>query len=130
MEAPMNGEANMAANAAWIAAHKGKCECMESGKGVKAERYVGVDDTQGRFADVELGRCVACRALWLRYFVEYEAFTASGRWAMCPVKPELADSITPENAPAFLDAAPWHVFGGSYYGHAGRRGAGLLRWGI
>jgi hypothetical protein len=71
-----------------------------------------------------------CGQLWLRYQVEYEAFTESGRWAEAIISEEEAMNMTPEAAAGFLDAAEWHIFGGSYWGHAGQRGHGRLPWGI
>jgi hypothetical protein len=93
------------------------------------ERYLGCDQTEGRFADVTLRRCSACRMTWLRYQVEYEAFTGSGRWAEIPLSEADAATVTPETAAALIDASPWHIYGGSYYGHAGKRGSGTMRWG-
>ncbi len=117
-------------NAAWVAEQNDGCACTQDGAGVRPHRSVGVDETQGRFADVDLARCAVCGAVYLRYAVEYEGFSESGRWAMCMVKPGLEGVITPKVAAAVLDAAPWHIYGGSYWGHSGRRGTGALRWGI
>jgi hypothetical protein len=94
------------------------------------ERDVGVDETDGRFADVTVLRCTQCRRLWLRYHVEYEAFTAGGRWCEAVIDEATATTITPEAAPAYLAAVPWHFFGGSYFGHAGKRGRGKIHWGL
>lgn len=91
-------------------------------------RTVGIDTTAGRYADVEIYRCPDCGALWLRYFVEYEAFERSSRWARGLIAPDLAAAITPEQAPAHLGALPWVIFGGSWFGHGGRRGSGALSW--
>jgi hypothetical protein len=108
------------------------CSCLKTGpqKPDVDSRYIGVDETDGRAADVTLERCRRCGRLWLRYFVEYEAFSRSGRWAVTPITEDAATAMTPELAAVFLDSAEWHVFGGSFWGHAGRRGRGRLRWGI
>jgi hypothetical protein len=109
------------------------CRCLSEGPqrpDITDERYLGCDETSGRFADVTLRRCSRCNRLWLRYAVEYEAFTASGRWAEAPIADDDAAAITPESAAAFLDQAEFAIVGGSYYGHAGRRGRGPFRWGI
>lgn len=109
------------------------CLCLTLGPRSPAaidEQFVGVDKTDGRFADVTLRRCPRCGRLWLRYQVEYEAFTSSGRWAEAPIGDDTAATITPETAAAFLDRAPFHIFGGSFWGHDGRRGRGRLPWGI
>ncbi len=106
------------------------CPCLECGPrhpDVTHEKYVGRDETDGRFADVTLLGC-RCGRLWLRYAVEYEAFSSSGRWAAVPISDSDAATMTPEKAPGFIAASPWHVRGGSYFGHAGRRGTGWINW--
>jgi hypothetical protein len=127
----LEAQFDAAANAAWISFDADSCACMEAGAGVVGDRDIGVDETEGRFADVGLGRCRACGRTWLRYHVEYEAFSESGRWAMCLVDPAGLDTITPSAAPVIIEAAPWHIYGGSFWGHAGQRGTGgRLPWGI
>jgi hypothetical protein len=84
--------------------------------------------TNGRYADVEIKACVTCGQLWLRYFVEYEAFTTSGRWARGMIDETTAKSIKPEAAPDFLASQPAYLFGGSYFdGKSGVR-AGPMHW--
>jgi hypothetical protein len=84
--------------------------------------------TNGRYADVEITACVTCSQLWLRYFVEYEAFTSSGRWARGMIDVEAAKSIKPEEAPDFLARLPAYLFGGSFFdGKSGVR-AGPMHW--
>jgi hypothetical protein len=109
------------------------CKCLPEGPrspDVVDERYIGRDETAGRFADVSLLRCSRCRRLWLRYAVEYVAFTRSGRWAAPPIDDKAAAMMTPEAAPEFLEHAEFHIYGGSYWGHAGCRGRGWLYWGL
>jgi hypothetical protein len=109
------------------------CTCLDRGTrhpDVIEVRDLGVDTTEGRYADVSVIRCARCKRLWLRYHVEYEAFTGSGRWAETPIDEVVAATMTAEAAPAFIDAAEWYVYGGSNYGHAGRRGKGQLHWGL
>jgi hypothetical protein len=83
------------------------------------ERAVGVDETGGRFAEVTVARCKVCSQYWLRYFYEFEAFTASGRWYRAAVSEEEAASATPSNALELLGRQPWHFRGGSFFGTAG-----------
>ena len=59
------------------------------------------------------------RARGLRTFI-----SRSCRWAEAPIDEEAAATMTPETAPEFIHAAESHVFGGSYHGHAGKRGKG------
>jgi hypothetical protein len=108
-----------------------ECPCIDHGPrspDARDERFVGVDETDGRFAEVRLIRCVRCTRLYLRYLVEYESFPGSGRWAAAPIGDADPARITPETAADFIAAAPWMVFGGSYFGHEGKRGRGPIHW--
>jgi hypothetical protein len=104
------------------------CACLETGPRYPDvdRHHVGVDETEGRFADVTIERCTRCGQRWLRYQLEYEAFTKSGRWAEAPITEEEATTMTPVAAAGYLDAAAWHIYGGSFWGHAGKRGSGRL----
>ena len=109
------------------------CPCLTEGPcrpNIADERYLGCDETDSRFADVTLRRCSRCGLLWLRYQLEYEAFTGSGRWAEAPIDEDAAATMTPERATAFLDLAPFHIHGGSFWGHDGERGHGRLSWSV
>ena len=77
---------------------------------------VGVDETRGRFGEVSLETCRACGNLWLRYFVEYEDVSGSGRWYRGLVSREVADGVTPENAVEILQRLEWRFAGGSWFG--------------
>jgi hypothetical protein len=108
------------------------CSCLEHGPPFFDDvhaRFLGVDETDGRFADVILSRCPRCSRTWIRY-QEYEAFTGSGRWAMAPIGVTAVAAVTPETAAALIAGAEWHIFGGSYFGHAGKRGRGQVHWGL
>lgn len=109
-------------------AKPGDCLCLTAGPRAPhyEERYLGTDKTNGRYADVELHRCRLCRRLWLRYQVEYEAFSRSGRWAEGIIDDATAATVTPEQAPRVLAKLPWHIYGGSWFGHAGRKGVGPI----
>lgn len=109
------------------------CPCLEHGPRapyIADRRSIGCDETEGRFADVTLARCTRCQQLWIRYQVDYEAFSRSGRWCEAVISPEDAGRMTPEAVPAYLAAAPWHIFGGSAFGHGGRHGRGPVQWGL
>lgn len=105
-----------------------ECNCVTRQGASRAveERYVGADRTNGRFADVTVTRCAACRRLWLRYQVEYEHTSRSGRWAEGIVDEATATRITPENAAKVLSSLPWHIYGGSWFGHAGKKREGPI----
>ncbi len=102
-----------------------ECACLDPEQRSEWERRsVGVDETKGRFGEVSLERCARCRRVWLCYFVEYEGFSRSGRWFRAVVSEEEAARVRPETAAELLASKPWHIYGGSYFGHAGKRGVG------
>jgi hypothetical protein len=111
--------------------HMTGCVCEQGGARFTEfeTQDVGCDETEGRFADVTLNRCRSCGRLWLRYLVEYEAFSRSGRWARGLIGEEAAQSITPQAAVDHLNGLEWYLYGGSYFdGISGRR-SGTMRWG-
>jgi hypothetical protein len=100
------------------------CACLDSGPrypDIADQKHLGLAETDGRFTDVTLMRCARCRRLWLKYLVEREYYTSAGKWAKAPIGEDEAETMTPEKAAAFLDAAEWVVVGGSAYGHRGGR---------
>ena len=89
-------------------------------------RDVGVDESNGRFGQVTLETCIKCKRKWLRYSVEYEAFTGSGRWYRGLVPDEIAKSVTPEIAVKILASLDWLFVGGSYFQTAGLKSSGSV----
>jgi hypothetical protein len=87
---------------------------------------LGVDETRGRYGEVTVETCKACGSVWLRYLVEYEFFSESGRWYRGRVTPEMVESLKPEQAPELLASLPWYFYGGSYFRTLGREGSGPL----
>jgi hypothetical protein len=87
-------------------------------------RPLGVDKTNGRFGEVSVETCKACGQMWLRYFVEYEFFSESGRWYRGPVTHAMVESLRPEQAPELLANLPSYFYGGSYFRTPGREGRG------
>ena len=84
-------------------------------------RRLGVDSTNGRYGEVNLWRCKRCGRYWLRYQVEYEAFTGSGRYFMGLITPEKAEILAPDEVVPYLNQLEWHLYGGSYFfGKKGR----------
>ena len=90
-------------------------------------RHLGVDEDGGRFGEVSLERCRSCGRLWLRYLVEVEGFTSSGRWYRGAISEAEAEAITPADAIDYLGRLEWHFLGGSYYRSAGMKGTGEIR---
>lgn len=89
----------------------------------------GVDETNGRHAEVRIDRCQHCERLWLNYAVEYEGFSGSGRWARGLISQAEVEDIRPQDAPSHLERLPAYIYGGSYFGGAARIGSGgRLRW--
>ena len=104
------------------------CNCVtrQGTAGAVEERYIGTDRTNGRFADVTVSRCAACGHLWLRYQVEYEYMSRSGRWAEGIIDEATATGITPEKAAKVLSSLPWQIYGGSWFGHGGKKREGPI----
>ncbi len=94
-----------------------ECPCLEGEMGRQGfeVRDVGVDDD---FGEVSVERCGRCGRFWLRYFIEYEYLTASGRWFRGVISPEAAVSVTPASAKATLEKLDWYFRGGSAFGGA------------
>ena len=109
------------------------CACS-SANGLNTQfvpwRDLDWDTTDGRYGDVEIRECVTCKQLWLRYLVEYEGFTGSGRWARGRIDLETALRIQPDEAVDFLNALPNYLYGGSFFGGVARERSGPMPWGI
>lgn len=88
--------------------------------------FIGVDKTNGRFGEVSVEKCKTCGLKWLRYYVEYAAFTQSGRWYRGLASEKLLSSLNPEGAVEALASLPWHFYGGSYFRTTGRKGVGPI----
>ena len=82
---------------------------------------MGVDQDHGRFSDARIDRCRWCGRLWLHYHRELEAFSGSGRWYRGVVTPEQAVRALSADATQILAELSWHLYGGSYFDHAGHR---------
>ena len=87
---------------------------------------IGVDKTNGRFGEVSIETCKRCNRKWLRYFVEYEEFSKSGRWYRGLISEEVASTVTPQSAVEVLGNLDWHFSGGSYFETTGRRSSGPI----
>ena len=87
---------------------------------------LGVDETKGRFGEVSVETCRACGSVWLRYFLEWEWLSESGRWYRGLVTAEMVEWLQPEQAPELLSSLPWYFYGGSYFRTTGRKGSGPL----
>ena len=109
----------------------GACACEDgSARFDRFEgRAVGVDGAAGRFAEVEIWRCHACGRPWLRYSMEQEAFSRSGRWTRGLISEDQAAAVTAQSAEAILAGLPWRLEGGSYFNGVASRRSGPLVWG-
>ena len=92
-------------------------------------RSVGTDVTDSRYADVTVEKCRDCGLHWLRYSVEYEGFTKSGRWGRAQIGWAEAEEVTPELAVAYLERGTY-AYGGSYFHGASGWRNGPMYWGI
>jgi hypothetical protein len=80
---------------------------------------IGIDKTDGRFADVTCDECLNCGCLWLHYFYKIEAFGNSGRWYRGLINLQQLSKINPENSINHLKSLDWHYAGGSYFKSTG-----------
>jgi len=98
------------------------CQCLEATQGLCAEGSgtdVGTDTPKGRYGDVSLHTCPDCQRIWLFYRVEYEGFSASGRWYRGLITPAIAVTVTAETAAQGIADSEYQVIGGSYYSTSG-----------
>lgn len=82
-------------------------------------KSIGLDITNDRYGEVSLQRCRKCKSLWLVYFVEYEAFSKSGRWFRGLISEEDAKTMESEDAANYLEKIDWCFYGGSYFKTSG-----------
>ena len=87
------------------------------------------EKAEGRYADVWVQECRECHLLWLRYAVEYEGFSKSGRWARRHIGQPDAETITPERAVGHVENGSY-VYGGSYFDGASGWRKTPMRWGL
>lgn len=90
------------------------CQCFVPGTTVawtdKAE--IGVTD---RYWDISRMRCSKCGTPWLRAFLEFEAFSRSGRHYRAPVSDVVLEGITPGIALQIIRGATFRIAGGSRF---------------
>lgn len=117
----------MAANEHFLPGEAEPCGCLgESNHALVINQDLGLDDL---FAEVSTLHCPVCGQLWLKYFYEVEAFTASGRWYLGPIATQQALNINAGNARATLENLAWYFYGGSYFGGRTGKASGLLHLG-
>ncbi len=86
------------------------------------------DDRYG--GEITVETCKHCGTHWLHYFVEYPAFTSSGRWCRGVVTDGELSKLTTDNALSFLESLPWYLYGGSYFDTPGTLGKGPFHAGL
>ncbi|GAB3714299.1 hypothetical protein GCM10027592_53990 [Spirosoma flavus] len=87
--------------------------------------FVGVDETNGRFADVAVEICRHCGTAWITYQIESEAFERSGKWFRGVLEPKDL-KIRPEDVVTYLGQLDWYIYGGSYWNSSGTYGQGKV----
>lgn len=80
--------------------------------------------------EVSVETCRHCGTKWLKYFVEYPAFTASGRWCRGAVTNEELAYLSPASSLSFLEGLPWYLYGGSFFKSTGMVGRGRFHAGL
>jgi hypothetical protein len=89
--------------------------------------YIGVDETNGRFAEITLQTCIHCSTKWLIYLAEFEGISKSGRWYRGVITEKELKNIEPEEVVAYLEGLDWFIFGGSYFSSTGMYGKGNVQ---
>ncbi|MCP3922048.1 MAG: hypothetical protein GY714_05610 [Desulfobacterales bacterium] len=104
------------------------CVCMKPPFDYKdfKTNFIGIDETNGRFGEVSVELCKLCHSKWLRYYVEFEYISKSGRWFKGQISDDIFAKITPETAVETLNDLPWHFCGGSYFNSNGKKGIGTI----
>lgn len=87
---------------------------------------LGIDETNGMFAEVSLQTCKHCGTKWLNYFVEIEGFSDNIKWYKAMIDEAHIKSITPETAINYIESCEWYFYGGSYYGSQVSKGSGKI----
>jgi hypothetical protein len=85
------------------------------------ELYGGYDKKQGH---VSVSECNKCKTKWLKYLIEEEWQTSSGRWWRVKLG---TPSIKIKNARKLIEQQTTGFFGGSFFGHAGKSIEGKIR---
>ena len=106
------------------------CKCLETGPrypAAKTVRDLG-DDPKPPFGEAMVHQCSQCGRVWVKYLLFDHERSRSGRWAMAPIDADAAASIQADEVLSYIEAQPWHLLGGSYFGDDGpvRRVGGKL----
>ena len=107
-----------------------ECECLTPplyNANFNVQRLTGYDETNNWFGEVSIETCNQCGTKWLQYFVEYEAFTKSGRWYRGVISDEVSNTVTLQNSISILQVLDWWIRGGSYFDGNITRGRGRLK---
>lgn len=90
------------------------CKCFDPHEKAEWSQSVDIGMTDD-YWDVTRLRCAHCGTLWVRAFLEYEAFSRSGRHYRAPVSDEQIQGVSPEEALEHIEAAEFRIAGGSYF---------------
>jgi GTP pyrophosphokinase len=105
------------------------CTCFEpeSFRDDFERTVLGLDRTDAHaLAEVSLDRCRRCGRVWLHYFVEHPDQEESSRWYRAPITGQAEQEVTPQTARVVLEALPWRLQGGAYYGRRSQRTSGPI----
>lgn len=104
------------------------CACEELPPNYKnyISSYLGQDKTNGRYGDVTIEKCKHCNRNWVKYFVEFESFSESGRFYKGIVDDKDFPKLTAKNAIKYIENLEWYIYGGSYFSTSGKFGEGQV----
>ncbi|MDO3558285.1 hypothetical protein Q3O98_03880 [Ralstonia pseudosolanacearum] len=92
----------------------GTCECVSPNEDVTWQDR-GFIGATADYWEISRLRCAKCGTQWASAFLEYEAFSRSGRHYRAPVTDTSLEEITPEAALRLIEAAPLRIAGGSRF---------------
>lgn len=92
----------------------GACECFAPNKDVTWQDRGFIGTTEDYWETSRM-RCAKCGTQWVSAFLEYEAFSRSGRHYRAPVDGSALKEMTPENALRLIEGAPVRIAGGSRF---------------
>lgn len=80
-----------------------------------ASTHIGIDNSNGTYADVTIEKCTICGTLWIKYAFEIEGISRSGQWYRTTITPEETERITTTTALEFIEKSENYFCGGSYF---------------
>ena len=106
-------------------AARADCICLsEPSDKLLMVKQIGEDS---HFGEVSVLRCPECAQLWVRYLIENEGFTASGRWYLGAITPAQLLNLTSDCCLSLLGQLDSYFVGGSAFDGKWYKQSGPIR---